>query len=87
MATTWRFVFVRYLVVFTPPTREHFCVEPVSHVNNAIHMSDPIAHGIVALAALATQLRTARQFLFLVALIWRSVLRAYLTHILFASMF
>jgi aldose 1-epimerase len=43
-----------YLVVFTPPTREHFCVEPVSHVNNAIHMSDPIAHGLIALAAAET---------------------------------
>ena len=40
-----------YLVVFTPPTKDFFCVEPVSHVNNAIHMSDPIAHGLVALAA------------------------------------
>ena len=40
-----------YLVVFTPPTKDYFCVEPVSHVNNAIHMSDPIAHGLVALAA------------------------------------
>lgn len=43
-----------YLVVFTPPTQAFFCVEPVSHVNNAIHMSDPIAHGIVALAAAET---------------------------------
>jgi aldose 1-epimerase len=43
-----------YLVVFTPPTKDHFCVEPVSHVNNAIHMSDPIAHGLVALAATET---------------------------------
>lgn len=35
-----------YLVVFTPPTREYFCVEPVSHVSNAIHMADPLAHGL-----------------------------------------
>ncbi len=34
------------LVVFTPQQREHFCVEPVSHVSNAIHMADPLAHGL-----------------------------------------
>ena len=39
------------LVVFTPPTRDYFCVEPVSHVNNAIHMVTPESHGLVALAA------------------------------------
>jgi aldose 1-epimerase len=35
-----------YLVVYTPPTADHFCVEPVSHVSNAIHMADPAAHGL-----------------------------------------
>lgn len=35
-----------YLVVYTPPTRDYYCVEPVSHVSNAIHMSDPAAHGL-----------------------------------------
>lgn len=35
-----------YLVVFTPPSKDYFCVEPVSHVSNAIHMSDPAAHGL-----------------------------------------
>ena len=35
-----------YLVVFTPRTRDYFCVEPVSHVSNAIHMTDPLAHGL-----------------------------------------
>jgi len=40
-----------YLVVFTPPTRDYYCVEPVSHVSNAIQMGDPAAHGLVALAA------------------------------------
>jgi aldose 1-epimerase len=35
-----------YLVVFTPPQRDYYCVEPVSHVSNAIHMSDPAAHGL-----------------------------------------
>ncbi|HEY2188412.1 MAG TPA: aldose 1-epimerase [Caldimonas sp.] len=38
------------LVVYTPADREYFCVEPVSHVSNAIHMADPTAHGIVSLA-------------------------------------
>jgi len=35
-----------YLVVFTPQDRDYFCVEPVSHVSNAIHMADPAAHGM-----------------------------------------
>jgi aldose 1-epimerase len=39
-----------YLVVFTPPTKPYYCVEPVSHVANAIHMSDPAAHGLLSLA-------------------------------------
>lgn len=43
-----------YLVVYTPPDRDYFCVEPVSHVSNAIHMADPAAHGLVALAPGAT---------------------------------
>ena len=34
------------LVVFTPQDKDYFCVEPVSHVNNAIHMADPLAHGL-----------------------------------------
>ena len=39
-----------YLVVFTPPTRDYFCVEPVSHVPNALHMAEPARHGLRALA-------------------------------------
>lgn len=35
-----------YLVVFTPQTKPYYCVEPVSHVSNAIHMADPAAHGL-----------------------------------------
>ena len=35
-----------YLVVYTPPHKDYYCVEPVSHVSNAIHMSDPAAHGL-----------------------------------------
>ncbi len=43
-----------YLVVYTPDTKPYYCVEPVSHVSNAIHMSDPAAHGLRALAPGAT---------------------------------
>ena len=39
-----------YLVVYTPPQQDYFCVEPVSHVPNAIHMSEPARHGVRALA-------------------------------------
>ena len=35
-----------YLVVFTPADKPYFCVEPVTHVSNAIHMADPAAHGL-----------------------------------------
>jgi aldose 1-epimerase len=35
-----------YLVVFTPGAKPYYCVEPVSHVSNAIHMADPAAHGL-----------------------------------------
>ena len=43
-----------YLVVYTPAHSPYYCVEPVSHVSNAIHMADPAAHGLRALAAGAT---------------------------------
>ncbi len=39
-----------YLVVYTPPERDYFCVEPVSHVSNAVHMAEPTTRGLVALA-------------------------------------
>jgi len=39
-----------YLVVYTPQDKDYFCVEPVSHVSNAIQMEDPIAHGLRELA-------------------------------------
>ena len=38
------------LVVYTPQDKDYFCVEPVSHVSNAIHMADPLAHGLRAVA-------------------------------------
>lgn len=43
-----------YLVVYTPAHSPYYCVEPVSHVSNAIHMADPAAHGLQTLAAGAT---------------------------------
>ena len=39
-----------YLVVYTPETKPIYCVEPVSHVSNAIHMADPAAHGLRTVA-------------------------------------
>ena len=39
-----------YLVVYTPATKPYYCVEPVSHVSNAIHMADPAACGMRTLA-------------------------------------
>ena len=43
-----------YLVVFTPDTKPYYCVEPVSHVSNAIHMADPAAHGLRSVAPQTT---------------------------------
>ena len=39
-----------YVVVYTPNAASFFCVEPVSHVSNAIQMADPAAHGLRTLA-------------------------------------
>ena len=39
-----------YLVVYTPQDKPFFCVEPISHVNNALNMADPTAHGVRCLA-------------------------------------
>lgn len=38
-----------HAVVYTPRERDYFCVEPVSHVNNAIRSDDPLARGLLAL--------------------------------------
>jgi aldose 1-epimerase len=43
-----------YLVVYTPDTRAYYCVEPVSHVSNALHMAEPALHGLRTLAPRAT---------------------------------
>jgi aldose 1-epimerase len=42
------------LVVYTPRDKDYFCVEPVSHVSNAIHMADPLAHGLQSVEPGAT---------------------------------
>ena len=39
-----------YLVVYTPQERDYFCVEPVSHVSNALNMASPTEHGVRSLA-------------------------------------
>jgi aldose 1-epimerase len=39
-----------YLVVFTPPLKDYYCVEPVSHVSNAMHMAEPARHGWLTLS-------------------------------------
>jgi len=38
-----------YLVVYTPHDKDYFCVEPVSHVSNAIQMADPASHGLLTI--------------------------------------
>lgn len=38
------------LVVYTPAEMPQFCVEPVSHVNNAVQAADPLGQGLVNLA-------------------------------------
>ena len=35
-----------YLVVYTPAEKPYYCVEPVSHVSDAIHRADPAAYGL-----------------------------------------
>lgn len=40
----------RFWVVFTPADAAYFCVEPVTHLNNAVQQADPLAQGLVALA-------------------------------------
>jgi aldose 1-epimerase len=40
-----------HAVIYTPPQGDFFCVEPVSHVNNAIQSDDPIGQGLIALGS------------------------------------
>ncbi len=42
------------LVVYTPAEKSYWCVEPVSHVSNAVQMAEPTSHGLVDLAPGAT---------------------------------
>jgi aldose 1-epimerase len=39
------------VVVYTPPNEPYYCIEPVSHVNNAINMADPESLGLAALSS------------------------------------
>ena len=39
-----------YLVVYTPRDQDYFCIEPVSHLSDAIHRDDPLAHGLKCVA-------------------------------------
>jgi aldose 1-epimerase len=41
----------RYWVVYTPTDADFYCVEPVTHLNNAVQQPDPQTHGLVALGA------------------------------------
>jgi aldose 1-epimerase len=41
---------LRRVVVFTPADRPFYCVEPVSHVNNAVNSREPLARGLLELA-------------------------------------
>lgn len=40
----------RFLVVYVPPGQDFFCVEPVSHVPDAVNAEDPTARGLQVLA-------------------------------------
>jgi aldose 1-epimerase len=40
-----------HAVIYTPPARDFFCVEPVSHVNNALRSDDPMGRGVIALGS------------------------------------
>jgi aldose 1-epimerase len=40
-----------HAVVYTPRDRNYFCVEPVSHVNNALGSDEPLARGVLALGS------------------------------------
>ena len=39
----------RYWVVYTPMDAAFFCVEPVTHLNNAVQQAEPLTHGLVEL--------------------------------------
>jgi aldose 1-epimerase len=41
----------RYWVVYTPVDADFYCVEPVTHLNNAVQQAQPLEHGLVAMPA------------------------------------
>lgn len=41
----------RYWVVYTPLDADFYCVEPVTHLNNAVQQTQSLEHGLVALPA------------------------------------
>lgn len=48
----------RHLIVYTPRSHDYFCVEPVSHVNDAINRMTGPGHGLRTLAPGATLIGT-----------------------------
>ncbi|MDI9350247.1 MAG: aldose 1-epimerase [Candidatus Symbiobacter sp.] len=38
-----------YVVVYTPPQKDYFCVEPVTHRTNALNSPDPLSYGVCEL--------------------------------------
>ena len=42
---------LNHAVVYTPRERDYFCVEPVSHVNNALASDEPKLRGMLALGS------------------------------------
>ncbi|MDC0948914.1 aldose 1-epimerase [Gammaproteobacteria bacterium] len=40
----------RYWVVYTPIDADFYCVEPVTHLNNALQQARPMDHGLASLA-------------------------------------
>ena len=56
----------RYWVVYTPADADFYCVEPVTHLNNAVQQADPLQHGLVSLdtgAELRLHIRLSGQIL------------------------
>jgi len=54
-----------YWVVYTPTDSAYFCVEPVTHLNNAVQQTDPLQHGLVELLpgdTLRQRVRLTAQF-------------------------
>ena len=50
----------RYWVVYTPAAADFYCVEPVTHLNNAVQQAEPLQHGLVSLAPGGTLRQSVR---------------------------